>query len=123
MVSLSDTRQIPIARQMGIDNALSPRMSCENRVLSILSSEKVSSAVSFYDDTAEILEIKVSKECTIAAVPFAQLSPYLPRRFLFGVIQSQGQITIPTGKSVIAPGDTVIAITHPEHLPELNQLF
>ncbi|MBJ7449197.1 MAG: Trk system potassium transporter TrkA [Parachlamydiales bacterium] len=123
MVSLADTRQMNIAKNMGVSHVFSPRMSCENQILAMISSDNVNSAVSFYNDQAEVMEIKISQDCKITGIPIAEMGPYLPKDFLFAVIQNRGRILIANGQCVLSPGDTVIAITHPRYASELQELF
>jgi trk system potassium uptake protein TrkA len=102
---------------------VSPRMSAANRILTLVQAEKVSSMVSLYENQAEILEFRVSLDSQIAGIPLATLGPLLPREFLIAVIQNRGRILVANGDRILCPGDTVIAISSPEHVRELRKLF
>ena len=102
---------------------VSPRKSAANRILSLVEAETVSSMVSLYDNRAEVLEFRVSVDSEISGIPLATLGPLLPKEFLIAVIQNRGRILVAHGERILCPGDTVIAISSPKHISELNKLF
>ncbi|MDR3624666.1 MAG: Trk system potassium transporter TrkA [Chlamydiales bacterium] len=112
-----------IAKEMGIQRTITFHKSTENKILSLISKEKVSSIVSLYENEAEVVEIKVSMESKMTGIPIAKLVKYLPKDLLFAVIQSKGKISIANGNSVLTPSDTVIIITNPKNINILSELF
>ncbi|ADI39194.1 trk system potassium uptake protein trkA homolog 1 [Waddlia chondrophila 2032/99] len=123
VVTLSNTNYAPIANQLGINHALSPRISTADHILSHILGGTVTSLVSFYDNQAEILEINVSMESKLVGIPLSELGSLLPKDFLIAMIQNRGRIMVANGNRIISPGDTVIVITSPKHIPELEKIF
>lgn len=123
IVTLSNTSYTPFVSSLGLNYAVSPRISAANHILSQILSGKVTSLVSLYDNQAEILEVNVSPESKIVGIPLSELGPFLPKDFLIAMIQNRGRIMIADGNKIISPGDTVIVITSPRHLSELEKNF
>lgn len=123
LVVLSNTGYTPVANRLGLNHTISPRIIAANHILSQIFSGKVSSLVSLYENQAEIMEIAVSLESKVAGIPLSDLGPFLPKDFLILMIQNRGRIMIANGNRVISPGDTVIVVTSPKHVQELEEIF
>lgn len=123
LVILNSPQYIPIVNRLGFKHVASPRNSATNHILSQLFSGKVSSLISLYENQAEILEITVSMDSKIVGIPLSELGPYLPKDLLIVMIQNRGRIMIAHGNRIISPGDTVIVVTSPQHVDELERIF
>lgn len=123
VVTLSNTSYTPLANQLGINHALSPRISTADHILSHILGGAVTSLVSFYDNQAEILEVNVSMDSKLVGIPLSELGALLPQDFLIAMIQNRGRVMVANGNRIISPGDTVIVITSPKHIPELEKIF
>ncbi len=123
IVMLSNTSYTPFVAELGLNHTVSPRMSAANHILSQILSGKVTTLVSLYENKAEIMEINVSMHSKVVGIPLSELGPLLPRDLLFAMIQNRGRIMIAHGDRIISPGDTVIAITSPQHVEELERIF
>lgn len=123
VVSLTNTSYAPIAAELGINHTVSPKICAANHILAQLFSGTVRSLVSLYDNQAEILELNVSMDSSIVGIPLSELGPLLPSDFLIAMIQNRGRIMIANGNRIISGGDTVIVITHPKHVTELERIF
>lgn len=123
IVTLSNTSYAFLATQLGINHAVSPRISAADHILSQILSETVTSLVTFYDNQAEIMEINVSPDSKVVGIPLSQLGPLLPPDLLIAMIQNRGRIMMAHGNRIISPGDTVIVITSPKHIAELETIF
>lgn len=110
-------------KMIGIDYAVFPREIITNHILSQLYMGKVASLVSMYENSAEILEINVSADSKLVGIPLSTLGRMMPRNFLFAVIQNRGRIMIANGNRILSPGDTVVVITDPQHVNELEKIF
>jgi trk system potassium uptake protein TrkA len=69
------------------------------------------------------MEIVVSMESKVLGIPLSELGPLLPKDFLIAMIQNRGRIMVANGARIISPGDTVIVITDPKHITELEKIF
>jgi trk system potassium uptake protein len=123
VLMLANTSYTSIVAQLGLNYAVSPRISAANHILSQILSGKVTSLVSLYDNQAEIMEVNVSIDSKIAGIPLSELGRLLPKDFLICMIQNRGRIMIAHGNRVISPGDTVIVITNPKHVSEIERIF
>ncbi|OJU80626.1 MAG: Trk system potassium uptake protein TrkA-like protein 1 [Chlamydia sp. 32-24] len=112
-----------LAKKLDINFVVSPRISAANHILSHILSGSISSLVSLYENQAEILEIKVSIDSKVVGIPLSSLGPLLPKDFLIAIIQNRGRIIVGGGDRIISPGDTVIVITSPKHINEIEDLF
>lgn len=123
IVLLSSRSHREIVESLGISCVVSPRVSAANAILSFIATGKISSMVSLHDNRAEIVEIKVSMRSKITGIPLAELAPLFPKNFLIAMIQNRGRTMIANGNCIISPGDSIIVITHPQHLSQLEKLF
>ena len=123
LVVLNNYSYAPIIARLGITNVVSPRVVTANHILSQLFSGTVTSLISLYDNRAEVMEINVSPDSKVVGIPLSELGPLLPVDFLIAMIQNRGRIMVAHGNRVISPGDTVIVMTSPDHIPELEKLF
>lgn len=123
LVVLANPAYTSMATRLGLGHTLSPRIVATNHILSQLFSGKVNSLVSLYDNQAEIMELNVSLDSKLIGIPLSELGPFLPRDFLIVMIQNRGRIMIAHGNRIISPGDTVIVVTSPKHVAELQKIF
>lgn len=123
IVVLKDANFVPLVKRLGLKHTISPRTSAASQILSQLYAGKITSLISLYENQAVVLEIKVSIQSKIIGIPLSELGPYLPRDFLIVMIQNRGRLMIGKGDRVISPGDTVIVVTNPKHVEELNRIF
>lgn len=122
-ITLSDMRYTSCVEKLGIRFTASPRLSSANKILALTRVETVSSMVSLYEHQAEIIELQVSPDSKVVGIPIAELGPQLPRDFLLAVIQNRGRIMIANGNRILSPGDTVIVVTNPKHIDQLEKVF
>ncbi len=123
VVTLSNTSYTPFVSQLGLNYAVSPRISAASHILSQILSGRVTSLISLYENQAEIMEINVSLNSKVVGIPLSELGPLLPKDLLIAMIQNRGRIMIAHGNRIISPGDTVIVITRPYHVEELKRIF
>lgn len=123
LVLLNNIDHIPIAARLGLAHIVSPRVAATDRILSKLFAGKVTTLVSLYENQAEVLEINVSVNSRVAGIPLSELRPLLPKDLLIIMIQNRGRVMIPHGSRIISPGDTVIVISSPKHIVELEKIF
>lgn len=120
---VSDASYAPLLRRLGIFYTISERVSIANRIRSIVHADSVLSVTSLYDNQAKILEIKISADSEIVGIPISDLSSTLPQDFLIALIENRGKIMIAKGNNILSPGDTVIVLSAPKHVHELQRIF
>lgn len=120
---ISDIKLAPLLRDMDIHFSVSERVNIANRIFSLLNEEKLISISSLYDNQANVVEMKVSKNSDLVGIPLADLSHRLPKDLLIAAIENKGQVMIGKGSRILSPNDTVIIISSPQHISELQELF
>ncbi|MFA6119477.1 MAG: Trk system potassium transporter TrkA [Parachlamydiales bacterium] len=120
---ISNTNFAPVLKSHDIDFTVSERVNIANKILSIIHAEKVISIASLYDGKVKVLEIKVSENCELVGIPLSDLSSRLPKDLIVCAIENRGRIIIGKGNRIISPSDTLIIITKPEELNQLQDLF
>lgn len=123
VVMLCNPSYKTLVGELGINHVASPRTSAGNRILSQILSGTLNSLISLYDNRAEVIEIKVSMDASVVGIPLSELGPFLPKDFLITMIQNRGRIMVANGTRIISPGDTVIVMTDPKHISELEKIF
>lgn len=123
LMILGNIAHLPILQKSGIAHSISPIACATSRILSHVFTGTVNTLVSLYENQAEVVEITVSSDSKIAGIPLVDLGPLLPKDLLIAMIQNRGRIMIAHGSRILSPGDTVILITNPKHLPELEKIF
>lgn len=120
---LSQMSYLPLIDKFGLSHVVSPRISAANAILSLILSQHVTSVFSLYENQIEIVEIHISNNSSIVGIPLSELGPHLPKDFLIAIIQNRGRIMIANGAKVISPGDTIIAISTPSRIKDLERIF
>lgn len=123
LMLLSNQSNVSVLENLGIGHAVSPIIAASNRILSRVLTKSVNTLVSLYDNRAEVIEISVSVNAKVIGIPLSDLGPLLPKHFLIAIIQNRGRIFVANGERILSPGDTVIIITSPDHVAELEKLF
>lgn len=123
LMLLANQSNLPLLEKLNIGHVVSPIVSAASRILSRVITGQVNTLVSLYDNRAEVIEMTITMNSKAAGIPLADLSPILPHKFLIGIIQNRGRIVVATGQRILSPGDTVIVITAPEHVQDLEKIF
>ncbi len=120
---VSDIDLAPLLRSFNIHFSVSEKISISNRILSLIHEQSISSIASLYDNQAKVVELKVSQDSELIGIPIYELSKKLPKNLLIAAIENRGHVMIGKGTRILSPGDTIIIITSPEHMHELQELF
>ncbi|GAB4189555.1 MAG: Trk system potassium transporter TrkA [Simkaniaceae bacterium] len=110
-------------RRLNITYAFSEKLSVTNQILSILHGEDVISITSLYENRVKIVEFKMSSNSKIVGIPLSDLRSFLPKESLIALIENRGRVMVGKGSRILSPGDTVIAITTPRSIKQLEELF
>jgi len=106
---------------IGIEQVVSPRLSAVNTILKHIRRGKVLSAVSLQGEQAEILEAVAMETSDIVGKPLNKIS--FPKGVLVTVIIRADKVIIPSGKSIIEPGDRVIIFTTRQAVPKIEKIM
>jgi trk system potassium uptake protein TrkA len=106
ITKISKFSYFPLVTAIGIEQVVSTRLSAINTILQHIRRGKVLSAISLKGEQAEALEVVALESSRIVSKPLAQVA--FPKGAMVAGIIREEEIIIPTGESVIEPGDRVI---------------
>ena len=105
---------------IGIDQVVSTRLSAISTILQHIRKGKVVSAISIKGEQAEVLEAVALETSDIVGKPLRNL-PFPKGALIVGIIKGDERVIIPTGDSVIDPGDRFIAFAVQKAIPKLEK--
>jgi len=112
---------VPLAAVIGIDAAVSPRLSTARAIMRYFHHGNVLSATDLKDSEAEVLEMRATEDCPVVGTPLAKLD--FPDHALVAAIIKPYQVVVPRGGDVIEPGDQVLVFTLPDAVRAVRRLF
>ncbi len=107
--------------RVGVDAAVSPRMSAVNAILRYVRRGRVMTVASLTGIDAEAIEFRVEARTRVAGKSIKDLD--FPKAAVIGTILRGPEIIIPRGDDAMLPGDEVIVFALPEAIPEVEELF
>jgi len=111
----------PLMSMIGLEQVVSPRHSAINSILQHVRRGKVLSAISIQDEQAEILEAVAMETSDIVGKPLKKIS--FPSGVLVAGIFRGDEVIIPTGESVIEPGDRTIIFASKKAIPKIEKIM
>jgi trk system potassium uptake protein TrkA len=112
---------LPLVPKVGLDAAVSPRMSTVNAILRYVRSGRVMTMATLKGLEAEAIEFQVTEDSPAAHQSLLELS--FPDGAIIGTIIRGDLIVIPRGSDRILPGDEVIVFSLPDALPQVQKIF
>jgi trk system potassium uptake protein TrkA len=100
---------------------VSPRLSAINSILQHIRRGKVISAISIKGEQAEVMEAVALETSEIADKPLKRIA--FPKGAMLAGIIRQDHIIIPSGESVIEPGDRIIIFATRKAIPGIEKLL
>jgi len=97
---------IPMLGKLGIDVSLSPRQVAADMILRYVRRGSIISVATILDTDAEVMEVKVPDHRTFNQVPLKELD--CPKSLLIGAVVRDQKAFIPSGSTVIKPGDILV---------------
>lgn len=113
---------VPLASVIGIDAAVSPRLSTARAIMRFFRHGNVLSLTDLKDSDAEVLEMEATDASPIVNKPLATIENF-PRHALIGAIIKPYQVVVPRGADVIEPGDKVLVFTLPKSVRSVQKFF
>ncbi len=121
ITKISKFSYFPLMLAVGMEQVVNTRLSAINTILQHVRRGKVLSAVSIKDDQAEVLEAVAMETADIVGKPLSKLS--IPKGILVtGIIRGE-QVIVPTGSSVIEPGDRIIILGKRKAIPKVEKIL
>lgn len=112
---------VPLLSTIGVDAAVSPRLSTADAIMRYFRRGNVLSLTSLKENDAEIVELEATADSKVVGVPISELE--MPRHALLGAIIKPYQIVIPRGGDEIDAGDRVLVFALPDAVSAVQKLF
>lgn len=118
---LKRAEYIPLVTRIGIDAAVSPRLSTANRILQHVRGGRIVSMAVMERNHAEAVEFEVVEDSRVEGRRVAEID--LPRGAILGSIQRGEEIIIPRGDTRVERGDRVMVFALPLAIEETTEYF
>jgi trk system potassium uptake protein TrkA len=112
---------IPLVTRVGVDAAVSPRLSTANRILKTIRGRRILSLATMERNQAEVMEVQVDESSRWVGKAVKDLD--LPAGAILGSIQRGDEVVIPRGDTRIEPGDQIVVFALPKAIEETAQFF
>ncbi len=115
-----------MARNIGIDSAVSPRNVIANHILQFIRANRTKSSTHMdrlykIGETAEAVEFNVGENCKFTNIPLKELD--INKDYLVNGIVRKGEYIIPTGDSRLEVGDDVLIVSAKNMLNDLGDII
>jgi trk system potassium uptake protein len=112
---------LPLVTRVGIDAAVSPRLSTVNAILRYVRRGNVKGVATVKGIAAEAIEFSVPPGAKVVNRTIRELR--LPRSCVVGAIIRDTEVIAPRGDDRIEAGDHVVIFALPEAIPDVERLF
>ena len=106
---------------IGIDMVINPNLCAVNRILQFIRKGKILSVASFYEKNAEAIEAEALETSDLVNKPLKKLK--FPKNAILGAILRDDELVVPTGDSIIYPGDRVIIFALSSAVPQVEKML
>lgn len=110
-----------LVERVGLDAAVSPRISAANAILRYVRKARVSSVATLKGSGAEAMETVVGENAKVAGRPLRDLK--LPSGALIGAIVRDDRVIMPRGGDALEPGDHAIVFAVPEARAAIEKML
>ncbi len=112
---------VPMLDKLGIDVALSPRQVAADMIIRYVRRADIVSVATILDTDAEVIEVSVPESKRFDHIPLKDLK--IPTGSLVGAVVREGRAFIPSGNSVIQPGDNLVIFFTREAARKVEDFF
>ena len=121
ITKISKFNYFPLMSTIGIEQVVSPRLSAINTILQHIRRGKVLSSISIKGEQAEFMEAEALETSDIVGRPLKDVS--FPKGALVSGIIRDENVIIPSGDSVINPGDRIIIFARRQAIPKVEKIL
>lgn len=122
VAALIDTPgRMPFASTIGVDIVLSPLLSSLNPILQLVRRGDIVAVQTLRESLVEGIEFVAAEKAGIVGLPLALLR--MPHGSLVGALVRDDEVVIPSGSTVVQPGDRVILFARPALIPRMQRLL
>ncbi len=121
ITKISKFNYLPLMDSIGIEQVVSPRLSAINTILHHIRRGRIFAAISLKGEQAEVLEAEALETAQVVGKPLKDFK--FPKGALLGCIIRGEDVMIPSGESVVHPGDRIIIIARREAVAQVEKLL
>lgn len=121
ITKISKFSYFPLMKAIGIEQVISTRLSAINSILQHIRRGKVVSAISLKGEQAEALEVVALETSDIVTKPLKRI--HFPKGAIVAGIIRKDHIIIPTGDSIIEPGDRIIIFAQRKAINSIEKIL
>jgi trk system potassium uptake protein TrkA len=112
---------VSLARRIGLDAAVSPRLSAANAIMRHVRRGSVTRVATFKDTDAEAISFAVSPTSPVVGRSLAEIE--FPEGTIVAAVERGDDVIVPHGKDSLKAGDTAIVFALPEAVASVTKLF
>ncbi|MEE9226058.1 MAG: Trk system potassium transporter TrkA [Bacteroidota bacterium] len=112
---------LPLAGSIGLDSAVNKNISAANAILKFIRKGEIVSVATLHGADAEVIELVAQPGSDVTKKRLQDI--HFPEGALVGCVIHNGSVTIPVGKTKVAPNDRVIVFTLPQAIRHVEKLF
>ena len=112
---------VPLVSTLGLDLVVSPRFAAVSAILRFLRRGKVLNVASLRDEGAEVIEVEALATSALVEKPLSKVN--LPPGALVAAVIRDRTVTIPTGNTVVQPGDHLVIFLLHKVLSKVEKLL
>ena len=116
-----DPAFVPIIKSLGMEIVINPRLVTVGSILQHIRRGRPLSVAKFHNSEAEVLELVADENSKIVGKPLKEIS--FPQGAILGAIVREGVMQIPTGNTMINPGERVVVFTLPHAIEKVQSFF
>ena len=121
ITKISKFSYLSLMPAIGIDKVVSPRLLAVSSILKHIRRGKVVSAISIKGEQAEVMEAVAMETSEMVGKPIKKIS--FPKGSLLVGIVREDRVIIPSGNSVVEPGDRVIIFCLRQAIPGIEKIL
>lgn len=118
---VNKSEYIPLARRLGLDAAVSPRLSAANAILRYVRRGTVTRVATLKESEAEVMSVEVTAASPLVGQPLAGTA--FPDDAIVAAIVRDGTVVVPRGDHVFQEGETAIIFALPGAIADVTRLF
>jgi trk system potassium uptake protein TrkA len=118
---LNRTDYLPLARRIGLETAVSPRISAANAILRHVRRGTIQHVAVFKDVDAEVIDFVVGTGNPLAGIPINDIE--FPENAILAAIVRDDEMLIPRGTDALQAGDEAIVFALSSAVAEVTRLF
>ncbi len=111
----------PISEAVGVDRFIDPRATTISTILQHIRRGRIKGVYSLSDGEAELVDAIALETSSLVNKPLREAS--LPEGVMIGAVVRDGVVQMPTGETVINPGDRIVLMSMRENVKDVEQMF